>query len=575
MERMAYFTALATGLAGLICGLLLAKRRGAAAGVARSQWLFVAGLPLLVFAATLPSRPPFESGHGFGSGFLLGGLGAALAAWLVLRAEARDESRSGGMASTLALISPQSVGLIVSVSPLLWLRQNLLDTLLGVAIGWLCSSLPLLGAPGVGIRVSETPSQAEESDADSLPLLAGIGFVATLCALFALGEMRGSAAIFHSTQRVSWNVVGAILAAGVPFALLLCALPDTLFLRIGSRLPVDRSLASLSGAAVKPENAGNSAASVLRGSFGLTLFLCLTIFLSQRIMPQGMIWRLALAGVATAGLSLIAAGKAARSHENSPAVSQHHALGLLIFAAGGMLSYQWLQGYGVGIWLLSVWLIVGYVLVRALESERPAFALHDTAQRFLNLALFGVVLLLYRVTQSRFSEDIASANLTDQYALFGLLVGAFTPAFLSGLLSGRGENRLFRLLPVGLLTLAIPGVALLLYGAKCALALLIGAALSFGLFLASSSHNQDDANAVQNPKFKIQNSLFALALALALAQWSGRALDYTLLAKAQKVHLLEAIGAAAVVLILLSDYGGKFRSWRENRDGGAGGKGAA
>ena len=589
MERMSYFVALSMGMAGLLCGLILAKRRSVAAEIARSQWALGFGLPLLVFVATLPSRPPFGSGQGFGRGFLLGGLGAMLAGWLVLRAERRDESRSGGMASVLALVSPQSVGLIVAVSPLLWMRANLLDTLLGVAIGWLCSSLPLL------LSVQNPKSKIQNADsADALPLTAGIGFVSTLCALFALGEMRAPAALFHSPQSVSWNMVGAVLAASVPFLLLVSALPNTLFLRLGSRLPVSNLSSKTSSGAGATENAGRTAA-FLRGALALLLFFGLSVFLSRRMMPQAVVWRLAGAGIVTTLLALFGkAWQAPQAQENPSAALQHHALGLLLFAAGGMISYQWLQGYGVGIWLMAAWLIVSMTLARSQEDGAPHRA--DVSRNMLNLALFGVILLLYRVVMSRFSEDIQPTSLTDQYALFGLLVGAFTPAFLGGYI-GRGDNRLFRLLPVGLLTLAIPGVALMLYGAKCALALLIGAALSFASTDSPNAANlqgaassaptsrmpEEEANSSASslhPTPYTLHPLLALALALALAQWTGRALDYTLLAKAQKLHLLEVIGGATVALMLLADYGGRFMAWRGTQNsagttGGTIGKGIA
>ena len=542
------------GVTGLVCGLILAKKRGYPTQIARSQWLFTLILPLLTFITTLPSRPPFGGGHGFGTGFLLGGLGAALAGFLVLRAERRDESRSGGTASTLAITTPQSIGLLVSVAPLLWLRQNLLDTLLGVAIGWLCATFPLLHQGGAD----------SEANADTLPLTAGIGFVATLCAAFALGELRDPTYLFHTTQRISWNMVGAILAAGIPFCLLLCALPNTLFLRLGSRLPLANPLAGTdngSGA----ENAGKTIARFLRGGFGLVVFLALGFWLSKRLLPEGIVLHLVGAGAVTALIALAVAAAQAKNRENTYAFSQYHPLGLLLFAAGGMISYQWLQGFGIGIWLLTAWLVISLFLANALEDDflpridkERGGVRFAAAQSLLNLTLFGAVLLLYRVTMARFSDDLHGANLTDQYALFGLLVGAFTPALLGGWMV-RGDNRLFRLLPVALLALAIPGVALLLYGAKCALALLIGAALSFAFTSNSPSPATDDeAEPIQKPKAKSQNALMALALALALSQWTGRALDYALLAKAQKLHVLEAIGAALVLLILLADYGGRF-----------------
>lgn len=168
-----------------------AQRSGGDFPVAVGFW---AGIAAAVFCRDAAESPAVWKRAGFRARVSAGRFGRDACRVACLAGGTAGRSRSGGMASTLALVSPQSVGLLVAVAPLVWMRANLLDTLLGVAIGWFCSSLPLL----IG-----NSSEEAESGLDALPLTAGIGFVATLCALFALGEMRAPAALFHSPQRAS------------------------------------------------------------------------------------------------------------------------------------------------------------------------------------------------------------------------------------------------------------------------------------------------------------------------------------------------------------------------------------
>ena len=111
MERILLWSVLAFGVVGWLGGLLLIGRSSgsggdsasspttdeatdeatsgdarSSGGVQRPFLLLAAALPFVVLLATLPSRPPFAAGQGFGRGFFWGGLMALLAGYTLSRA---------------------------------------------------------------------------------------------------------------------------------------------------------------------------------------------------------------------------------------------------------------------------------------------------------------------------------------------------------------------------------------------------------------------------------------------------------------------------------------------------------
>lgn len=196
MERSLLGSALAIGIVGWLYSLILSRSSSLEKpsdvkwDIPRPYLVFAGILPLLVFLLTLPSKPPFAAGQGFGKGFLVGGLGALLAGWTALRLcriAAGESARSAA-----AVAAPFSLAVAVAVIPLLWIWQSLLDTLLGVAIGWFAVTMLLtLG------------SRDEEGNEGRvmLPLACGVGFVITLCALAALGELRGAGRVRQNHGR--------------------------------------------------------------------------------------------------------------------------------------------------------------------------------------------------------------------------------------------------------------------------------------------------------------------------------------------------------------------------------------
>src|SRR5262249_11709341 len=105
-------------------------------------------------------------------------------------------------------------------------------------------------------------------------------------------------------------------------------------------------------------------------------------------------------------------------------------------------------------------------------------------------------------------------------------------------------------------------------GPKCAVALLIGLALS-GV-QGSGFRVQEDSASTTTRHSPLITLLFSLAMGLALAQWTHQVLPFAEMSRAEKIHVLEWAVGALVVLILLSDYGGRYLDWRKRHLGESG-----
>src|SRR5690348_2817729 len=134
MERSLLWSAFVIGWAGWLYGLLVTRPRRSGASLllpelSRPFLLMAIALPILVFLITLPQRPPFSAGHGFGNGFLFGGFGALLAGWVVARAlaslDAGSDSALQAPRAAAAVASPYAMALVAVTIPLLWMRAAL------------------------------------------------------------------------------------------------------------------------------------------------------------------------------------------------------------------------------------------------------------------------------------------------------------------------------------------------------------------------------------------------------------------------------------------------------------------
>ncbi len=515
MERILLFaTLLIGGLVWLLGSLRTAPPRPMDA--APPPWKTPLGvlallLPVIGFVITLPANGPlFSAGHGLGSGFLIGGGAAILAAGSLFRQRA-----AGGVAA------PFGAACVAVVMPLLFLRGSLIDALLGVAIGWLAVTFPLY------LTVhSDSPGEDRADVAQALA--AGTGFAAALCGIAALGIWRDE--LTPAVARTTWSAAAALFGAvGALIALALrLVFPHT--------------------------DTGDTAKWAARAFLPALLFAVIgTVVLklfSVKIAPEPRLFLVGLAGL----LVWPAASWLLRDAESRDAArNPRSALGIpplavLVVAAGFVASYQMLQGFGAGIYVLALWLSAA-MSPRRLGAE-------------VSLLIFATILILYRAFATRFSDDLRGVSLTDQYALFGLIFGALLPgimASLAGCRSSRGLGGVLTLVLAGTLSLVAPAAIVLLFGGKSALALLLGLALGSVQLVRSSNH--------EIPGFSQLPGLFSLAVALALTQFTGKVLPLTEMTRLHKVQLLGWLVAGVVAALVLAE--AAARSHRDTAEGDA------
>jgi hypothetical protein len=555
MERSLLWSALALGCVGGLSGILLARtRRGAppmTSEIARPFWVVAVALPILVFLATLPSSPPFAAGQGLGRGFLLGAVGALLSAYVVARAV-----RSVGqpVVSAAIVTTPCWPAIAATSATVLFMRGTLIDSLSGVAIGWVAVSAVLL--QGATSRPALYPG---ESGIDRLlPVFAGALFAITLCTLTALGVYRGA----ETYDASKWIATGLTLGAGVPLALLVSALPAAVFLRAANRLPLSGYVGSLFSRFSPDEDARSAVGRLFRLVTSVAIVGLLAWLVSTKLIQEAAIWKVALVGLlggVVAWWLIIESGREKVSAEFWVP------LAVMLSVAGLIVAFRQLAGFGIGLLVLTAWLPVGMAMAKEAEATvapDAANARFRALVLLLTLLAFGTVALLWRLVYSRFDDDIRGVSLTDYYAIFGFLVGALLPGLLSAIAAGprggaRTGRQLLYLVIAGLLTLAVPAMLLTIWKAKFVLALLAGLAVSTVQTLRLGEE--------QRRWQVLATSLFAVAVALVLSQWMHHALGLASLSRADKTRLLMWGIAGVIGVILAFDYGERLVEWRRQR----------
>jgi predicted membrane channel-forming protein YqfA (hemolysin III family) len=520
----------------------------------------VAGLaPLLGWLLTLPRVPPFAAGHGWGNGCLLGGVAALLGAWAAWRG---SHGQNAPLAITAGVVAPLFAATIAVAAALLWLVNSPVDALIGVACGWFAATFLLWeSATRADLSLDATPGPPGEAPAAARALLTGSGFCVTLCALAALGVYRDgvTTALPHGT----WDGVALGFAVAIPLLVLISAVVAPLFSR-ANRPPGHEREVSLAA---------------MRGAVARTVIVALPLLwlanlLAMKVADETAVFNVVLCGLIVGGLVwwLQREAQPLDGSAGPPAVVP---LAVLVTLGGFMAAYQMLQGFGSGLFLLAAWSVpalamsIGQPAESAVAASNPAVA--SSAAPLLRVLIFGAVLVLYRLFNERFKADLHGMALTDHYVLFAMLAGAILPAAVGRLLwrddattgpalSSRGLH-LATLIIAVLLTLGALAAGLVLWGAKIALGLFFGLALACVSQVAMAVRARAQTAATNEGI-----AMVALGIALALAQWTHRALPLAELSRTQRLRLLVYIACALFALLLIADYGSRLWHWLEARN---------
>ena len=515
MESGALWSALFIGAAGMILGLATPSGRPASGSVVNARGLLLlVGTPALLFALSLLGRSPFTPGFGLGAGLLMGGIAGAVAALSLVKGTTLGVA--GCWVQTAAPVAAAH----------LWFRPTITDTLAGVALGYLLSAA-LLGVLTV----------RDETEVDLLPV-AGYGILTALASLLAV--YRG----VDPADDTRWALAALVLCLAGPLALLVAALPARILGAAALRLPGAGLLLRLFWRAADPARDRESAAGAARYLFVLVLAVLAAWQGGRLVGVGGALVTVALVGL-LAGMIVTFLSRPVSVDEGTPMPSQ--VLAAMVVLAASMVGFQLLSGFGATLAAVLAWLGLAVAAMRDDALDNPG-ALSPSLVAPL---LAGLVFAAYRVVMTRFSSLAGASALTDHYAVFGVAVGVTLPALIGGYFRSSAGSPPARTILAGLLCLAAPGLLLVLWGAKIAIALMMGLALGPALLTACAPVSR------QANEFARAVCMAAAAMALAMAQWTGHALSAAELTRDERVRVLTYAVAAVAVLVVAAEIGAR------------------
>jgi hypothetical protein len=467
-----------------------------------------AALAIFVFIVTLPESPPFGVGQGFGRGFLLGAIGGVVAMLVIARAAI----------PLVSLLVSQFAALVVVALPLLFLRATIIDSLLGVACGWLAVTLIL-------VQGASTPALL-------LSGASGAGFTVTLCAVSALGVYRDF--LTPEIARGTWSSLAVAFAAGVPVAVLFSE-------QLGVQLLREQ---------VQKKSV------LLSAFFAVVLLLLFANLLAFKIISQPRFSMVVAAGLLAGCLMWWAA----RVENNNDTINANHSvactplipLGGFVMLGAVVCSFGMLQGFGIGLMLLAAWSILGLA-----QQESVGRSTLQTTQvvseRLLHGFLFGAILLVERLFEQRFRADLRGVAITDYYALLGFLIGASLPTLLaSWLRPSRTASTLWaRLVIIGIAVLTVPALLMIVWGVKTSFALLFGLALA--CLISRNGAREMSLNA----------SLLAMAIALLIAQWTHRLLPLSEMTRNERLRALGIVLLFLLIFVIAEELAARLAKKRD------------
>ncbi len=533
MERSLLLASLTLSIVGFAVGFLSSRPPRSSSGntspLPNGLWVFAALVPVLLWLISFREKAPFSAGHGMGNGILLGGIAGWVAAKMLQPHSPPSGSTSGSgvraMAGTFGLVG------VLAIMPQIWQRGLLLDFLMGEALGFAAVVL-ILAVGSLALN---------HSGIFAARLTAALGYTATAIGFVVMGELRYPVSLAAKFQLVAWGVPGACLIAGIPIVLLVCALPSGVYARWAARLPFYRAIGSgFERMTVPGGDPQNAAGNALRLILAAILILVLGKFVAVKVVSNAFVFSAVRIGI-VAGL-LIVAILSFWKEENAA-----RWMAPLVLVAAGILVFPALAGVGLAWMLLAAWTVPAIVIGCAEPSTNPnseSLSLH--AFSLMQTFLFGTLFVLYRVCTARFNDDLSGLPLMDQNVLFATLAGVCLPSLLSSLaLPARAKNySVFALVVAGVVALCVPAAALLFWGAKSILALLIGLSLAVLVNPAFGSERRAAQSLIAG--------LFALCITLVLCQSYPNLLTLTDVSRDQAVGLVKWIFALGIALYLVA-----------------------
>lgn len=538
MDKTLLWTALVLGGLGSFVSLVPSFGGGKTNGARLPllAWIVALALPIIVLLGSMPSHAPFSAGQMWGRGFFIGGIAGLAAAAALVQGLLNDKPGARFALAGQLFAAIASCGIAVH-----FFRPDVVDGLTGVAIGWLCEAT-LLYALLCGVNcLAVKKSQIRQQ------LLIGAGYAATLAATIGLGVLRGS----PTGEPDRWPGLALALSAATAAIVLLASAPSKIAGSVLFRIPGARALGGLGARLFRMSDNPESAAQAITAIIVCAVHVLLAWMLSKKIDEAGPVFSTAAAG-AVAGLLcwwISSERKAESGQSGFPPVAA------LVLVAGAMLSFGRFTGLGVGLFALAFWVVALLATPQSstvqLEGESSTDTSDEAATPHHSLVNAGIavtILVLYRLVTSRFTGDIRGVSITDQFALFAVIIGAFAPGAIANVLAKRESEgvspipTVFRLALIGVATLALPGMMLLVWGSKVALALLIGLSLS----ALAPWGNGAAKRLTELP------ALVAVGMALALSQWSHHILAISDLARAEKAKIA-LIGLAVIIAAIVLD----------------------
>ena len=513
MERSLLWICFALGFIGYLCGYQFSLRKreeGESCERLSASPLWLAALltAALFILTSLLSRPPFSPGHVLGEGYLIGAVGAALAAIVAFRIRPGGQS---AILSAAAITAPWFIASLACAGLLLFRRDVITYELMFYAIGWFVTSWL--------IRVSMPTS--EENSTLQPDFAALISYPLILAITCVLGIYRGST----NLEENRLSALAATVGCGVPLLLLLTS---AITARINS----------------------SALRKFLRAFLCYGLIAGLIAMLSLRLTGSYKLLAPALVGLSAGTLLWWLLAEHARSERGG--LPGALVIAILVVPAAYMLSYHFMAGYGVGIMLLCMWVPAALSLFA--RYERSADNINEmSSSAFGPLLVFGTLLLLVRLLAVRVSIDSYNLDIEDHFTLFGLLTGALLPLWLVELFRNRlplrGANGWLRALFAGLISLAVPFLVIRLLDGAIIAPMMLGITLCTAIQIILPSTKIDDR----------LGGYFALGIGLALCQWTERITALHSLARIEKVHMAFWIAVTVAICLLI------FEAWRRLR----------